>query len=418
MKLFADMHIHSKYSQATSHNLNIENLEKYAKIKGLHLLGTGDFTHPLWFKELKEKLTETENQILITENKFLFILQTEVSNIFSWNGKAKKVHNVILSPSFEVVEQINEFLGKKGNLEADGRPIFGMSCAELVEGLKEILDKIEIFPAHAWTPWFSVFGSMSGFDSMEECYQEHAKNIYALETGLSSDPEMNWRLSKLDRFTILSNSDSHSFWPWRIGRECNIFDLRELSYDSLIKAIRTRKGFVGTVEVDPAYGKYHFDGHRACEVCLSPQQSKKLGERCPKCRRKLTIGVLNRVEELADRAEGFKPEGAQMFYTLLPLSEIISVALGVKQLYSRKIAEIYEHLISKFGTEFNVLLGAEKEELLKIVPKKIAELILKNRKGKIPVKPGYDGVYGEIDLEESLEKETEESEEQRTLSEY
>src|SRR3989338_3937073 len=266
MKLFADLHLHSRFSRATSKNLTLQNLEKYARIKGINLLGTGDFTHPKWLDELKEHLAEDKTGILKTKTGFPFVLQTEVSNIFSKDNRLRKVHTVILAKNFEVVSQINEKLSKKGNLNADGRPIFGKySCIELVEDMKKIDKDIELILAHAWTPWFSVFGSMSGFDSLQECFREKAKHIHAIETGLSSDPPMNWRISGLDGITLVSNSDSHSYWPWRIGRECNILDI-DLTYDSIVSAIRTKKGFIGTVEVDPNYGKYHFDGHRNCNV--------------------------------------------------------------------------------------------------------------------------------------------------------
>src|SRR3989338_2357073 len=304
MKIIADLHIHSRFSRATSKELNIKNLEKYAKIKGLNLLGTGDFTHPEWLKELKNELTEDETGILKTKTGFNFILQGEISLIYTQDGKGRRIHNVLLAKNLDVVEQINEALLKRGRLDYDGRPIFNLSCIEFTEMMKSIDKDIEIIPAHIWTPWFSLFGSMSGFDSVEECFKDQAKFIHALETGLSSDPAMNWRLSQLDNYTLISNSDSHSFWPWRIGRECNIFDIK-LAYDAFIKSLKTKEGFIETIEVDPSYGKYHFDGHRLCKVCMSPKDAIKNKNICPKCGRKLTIGVLHRVEELADREEGF-----------------------------------------------------------------------------------------------------------------
>src|SRR3989338_3923876 len=253
MKIIADLHIHSRFSRATSKDLDIINLEKYARIKGLNLLGTGDFTHPQWLKELKNSLVEDETGILKTKTGFNFILQGEISLIYTQDGKGRRVHNVLLAKNFEVVEQINEALLKKGRLDYDGRPIFNLSCIEFTEMMKNIDNDIEIIPAHVWTPWFSLFGSMSGFDSVEECFKEQAKHIHALETGLSSDPAMNWRLSQLDNFTLVSNSDLHSFWPWRIGRECNIFDIKP-AYEHLIMALKTKNGFIGTIEVDPSYG--------------------------------------------------------------------------------------------------------------------------------------------------------------------
>lgn len=393
MKTFADLHLHSKFSRACSLDLTLDNIEYWAQKKGLGLLGTGDFTHPSWIKEIKKELKEDEEGIYKSKTGFPFVLQAEISNIFTQGGKGRKVHNLILAPNLETVEQINEWLLTKGRLDYDGRPIFGFSCVELAEKLKEISRDIEIIPAHAWTPWFSIFGSMSGFDSVEECFQDKAKEIFALETGLSSDPAMNWRISKLDRFTLLSNSDSHSYWPWRMGRECNIFDI-ELSYKNLINAIRTGKGFLGTVEVDPNYGKYHLDGHRACDVCLEPKESLKNKDICPKCGNKLTIGVLHRIEELADRPPGFKPKGKPDFYRLIPLAEIIAGYLGLSQPSAKKVFEIYDMLINRFANELNAALEVPENKLAEVVDEKLAHLIIKNREGKIEIKPGYDGVYG------------------------
>ncbi len=756
MKITADLHLHSSYSRATSKNLTVENLEKYARIKGIDLLGTGDFTHPNWLKDLKSKLTEDGTGFLKTKTGFPFVLQAEVSNIYSQDGKLRKVHNIILAKDFFVVNQINALLSKKGKLESDGRPIFGKySCIELVEDMQKIDKSIEVIPAHCWTPWFSIFGSMSGFDSVEECFGDKAKHIHALETGLScydeetdiltdngwkkvsdvkyndkvctlnnknkeiefqqprrifkynyngkmyrlktkridllvtpnhklfvttcdfrtekpfflkdaealfgkskqfkkdgtwigeekeyfilpsvkikhgsryykgirekkqkiflmsewlkffgfwiaegwttegkngdynvcvsntneklifemkqilesfgytpfyhkkghtlrvrdcqlfhylkqfgkcydkfmpqdikllskqllkillnyyikgdghiygrngkglsatttsiklrddlqeialklgmsayyklhnkkgtpfkspgqnkiykqrndswviyfirhnkhaitpsslkkfnhiekwvdfdgkvycvsvpnqivyvrrngipvwcgnSDPSMNWRLSQLDRFTLVSNSDSHSFWPWRMGREANIFDIKP-DYDSLITALRTKRGMKGTIEVDPAYGKYHFDGHRACNICMNPSESLKKKNICPVCGRTLTIGVLHRVEQLADRPEGFKPKNAVPFHRIIPLHEILSLITGTG-VASKKTWEEYNKLLAKFGSEMNILLQVPAEELKKTTSERIAEAIIKNREGKIEVKPGCDGLYG------------------------
>ncbi|MGB9748298.1 MAG: endonuclease Q family protein [Candidatus Woesearchaeota archaeon] len=393
--LFADLHIHSRYSRATSKDLNIENLERFARIKGLNLLGTGDFTHPKWFSELKEKLSDDGTGILKTKNNFKFVLQTEISLVYSQDKKIRKVHLILLAKNFEIVNQINSMLLRFGRLDYDGRPTFGAKAYEIVELLKEIDKNIEIIPAHIWTPWFSVFGSNSGFNSLEECFKDQTKNIFALETGLSSDPEMNWKLSKLDSYTLVSNSDSHSYWPYRIGRECNVFDLNEeeLSYEKLINSIRTRKNFLMTIEVDPAYGKYHFDGHRNCNVILNPEESIKFNNICPICHKKLTVGVLHRVFELSDRKEFIKPENAIGFKRILPLQELISLKTE-KGVLTKENWEIYNKLISAFGNEFNVLLNVEMKELMNVVGKDLAELIMSNRSNKIAVKPGYDGVYG------------------------
>ncbi|MBI3035648.1 DNA helicase UvrD [Candidatus Woesearchaeota archaeon] len=340
MKLIADLQIHSRFSRATSSSITIANLEKYARLKGINLLGTGDFTHPKWLEELKSELKEDGSGILTSKSNFKFVLQGEISNIY-----------------------------KQG-----------------------IDDDIEIIPAHAWTPWYGIFGSMSGFDSVEECFKEYSHKIHAIETGLSSDPGMNWRLSKLDKYTLLSSSDAHSFWPWRLGREANVFDI-ELSYGDLLNAIRKRKGFAETIEMWPHEGKYHYTGHRACDVCLSPKESLKIKNTCPKCRRPLTIGVAQRVEQLADREEGFVPRNAVPFKNLIPLSEVIAGTTG-NAVSSKQVWEEYYKLVNEFGNEFNVLLEAEENKLKKTTTGKIVENILKNRFQKIPFKPGYDGVYG------------------------
>ena len=395
MKVIADLHLHSRYSRATSTQLTIPNLAKYARIKGLSLLGTGDFTFPMYLEELKGELTEDGTGILIDKDGFRFILSGEISSIYSQEGKVRRVHNIILVRSFEVAEQVNEALTKRGvNLKSDGRPICGIPCPELVELILGADKEAEVIPAHAWTPWFSVFGSESGFDSIEDCYKDQAKNIHALETGLSSDPAMNWRLSSLDKYALLSNSDSHSFWPWRIGREATVFDVKELTYKNVIHAIRTKAGLVRTIEFFPEEGKYHYDGHRACNISLSPAEARKLGNWCPVCKRPLTIGVLHRVEELADRPEGYVPKGAIPFKSLIPLTEIIAGQTGTAQLHSQRIWTAYNHLIKAFGSEFAVLLDAELPELKKAVDEKLAKAILDVREGKIEVKPEYDGVYG------------------------
>jgi len=397
--IFADLHIHSRYSRATSKDLDLEVLEKYARIKGLNLLGTGDFTHPLWLKELKQKLYQDETGILKTKSGFRFVLQTEVSLVYFEGKKLRKIHIVILARDFEVVSHINKTLSRFGSLDNDGRPTLSIDAPSFVRALKRIDRSIEIIPAHIWTPWFGVLGSKSGFDSLEEAFKDEISEIYALETGLSSDPPMNWRISSLDKFTLISNSDAHSAWPWRLGREANMldFDENDLTYDKLIEAIRTGKHFVGTIEVDPSYGKYHFDGHRNCNVSLSPQESKKYNYHCPVCGKTLTIGVLNRVESLADRPDGFIPENAKTFRRLLPLMELISHFYNVS-MTSKKSWEIYMKLIKQFDTELKILLDVPIEELNQSLDKEFADLVLLNREQKLGVKPGFDGVYGELVL--------------------
>jgi len=404
MKIISDLHIHSRFSRATSKNLDIPNLEKYARIKGLDLLGTGDFTHPEWLKELKKELTEEGTGILKTKTGFNFLLQTEISLIYTQDGKGRRIHNVILAPNFEVVSQITEYLLKKGRIDYDGRPIFKIPCPEFVESLKKINKDIEIIPAHIWTPWFSLFGSNSGFNTVEECFKDQTKHIHAIETGLSSDPAMNWRLSQLDNLSIVSFSDLHSYWPWRIGREATVFDCK-LDYMEIINCLKNKRIYM-TIEVDPNYGKYHLDGHRACDVCLEPKEAIKNKDICPKCGRKLTIGVLHRVEELADRDEGYNPKDATPFKSLIPLSEILAALIG-SSVSSQKTWKEYNNLIDKFGSELNVLLNVEKEEMEKVTDEKIAQAIMKNREGEIKIEPGYDGVYGEPVFEERVEEKKE-----------
>ncbi|MBS3110368.1 DNA helicase UvrD [Candidatus Woesearchaeota archaeon] len=396
MRVIADLHIHSPYARATSKDISVKNLERYARIKGVGLMGTGDFTHPKWLAEFRAQLKEDGSGILRTESGYPFVLSAEISNIYSEGGKVRKIHNVLLAGSFEIVEQINEMLGKKGNLLSDGRPIFGkFPCHELVEQLKGIDESIEIIPAHIWTPWFSLFGANSGFDTVEECFRDQARHIHALETGLSSDPAMNWRLSQLDKYALVSNSDLHSFWPWRLGREANVFEMKEITYEALIACLRTKKGFVETIEVDPNFGKYHFTGHRSCNIVMHPADAMKAGNICPKCRRKLTVGVLERVEQLADRQEGFVPEGAIPFRSVIPLSDILAALLG-KAVATKYVWQEYYKLVSikENRSEYDILLSLGREELAKLAGEETADAVMANRNGEIVIRPGYDGVYG------------------------
>lgn len=388
--IIADLHIHSRFSRACSKNITFENLVKYARIKGLNLLGTGDFTHPEWFKEIKEKFIDKKKGIYYY-NDFPFLITGEISLMYT-QGHGRRVHLVVLVPNLEVAEKINSYLDTKGRRDYDGRPIFKISCEEFVREMRRISENIEIIPAHIWTPWFGLFGSNSGFNSIKQAFQDKEKNIHSIETGMSSDPEMNWKISELNNKTILSFSDMHSFWPWRIGREATIFSRIE-RYRDLIKQIRENK-ILGTVETEPAYGKYHYDGHRACDFSCSPDKTKELLGKCPKCGKNLIIGVENRVEELTTQ-EIDENKNQKPYYKLLPLHEIISLTTGTS-LATKKNWEIYNPLIGKFGNEFNIVLKISKEDLLKSLPKneKLVELILKNRKGKIKVKPGYDGEYG------------------------
>jgi uncharacterized protein (TIGR00375 family) len=406
--------------------MHIEEIANFAKIKGLNLVGTGDFTHPKWLKELQEVLVFEPDMSLYKlaknpESPVHFMVTTEVNTIFTFENEVKRVHHVILTPSIEAAMQINERLVKHGDLTVDGRPTLNMSAPQLVEEVMEASNDNMVFPAHAWTPWFSIFGAFSGFDRVEDCYQDMTKHINALETGLSSDPPMNWRLSKLDRFTLVSNSDSHSFWPWRIGREANVFELQRLSYREVVDAIRfkDRDRFKFTIETDPAYGKYHWSGHRNCKVSLSPAGAVKLGNICPVCRKRLTKGVEQRVEELADRPAGFKPQDAMGYIHLLPLSEIIATVLGVGSLSTRTVWRVYNRLIERFSDEYSVLVDASKEALSGVVDDKIAEAIVRVREGRVTVVPGYDGVYGRLMIfEEDTEKSVSERVQQLNLTDF
>jgi uncharacterized protein (TIGR00375 family) len=370
--------------------MNVLDLSKYAKYKGVNLLGTGDLQHPKYLEELKAKLKPT-NEGLYEYDGTYYVLQTEVANIYSHNGKCRKIHHLILVPDFDAADELQKELLKWGRIDYDGRPIFGMPSQELVKLVMGISDKCEVIPAHIWTPWFGLLGSMGGYNSIKECYDNELKHIHALETGLSSDPPMNWRCSWLDQFSLISNSDSHSPWPWRMGRECNVFDIKP-SYNELINSIRTRQNFLMTIEVDPAYGKYHYNGHRACNFSCGPIESKKLNNICPNCKRPLTIGVEHRVEELADRPVGYKPSKAVPFKDLIPLSEIISSFIS-KGVNTKAVWGIYNKWIECFGNEFNIMLDVPEAELINFDPL-IGGAIIKVRNQAVDMKPGFDGEYG------------------------
>lgn len=408
--MIADLHIHSRFSRACSKNINFENLVKWAKIKGLNLLGTSDFTHPIWFNEIKEKLIEKNGFYYYQD--FPFIISGEISLMYTQENlpcppstnaptsrpKGRRIHLLLLVPDIKVAEKINSYLDTKGRRDYDGRPIFNIPGDEFVKEMMKISKDIEIIPAHIWTPWFGIFGSMSGFDSLKECFKDQFGNIHAIETGMSSDPKMNWRIKELEDKAIISFSDAHSFWPFRLGREATIFR-KTNSYDGVLKQIRNND-FVATIETDPAYGKYHWDGHRICNFSCSHEKTNELKGICPVCKRPLILGVDYRVEKLADNPLGFKIENAKSFYKLLPLHEIIALAFG-SNMQSKKVWGVYDSLIKKFGNEFNILLNVSKEELIgEHFNEKLIDLIIKNREGKIKVKPGFDGVYGKAQLEE------------------
>jgi uncharacterized protein (TIGR00375 family) len=411
MRIIADFHIHSKYSRATSKDMDIPELAQWAKWKGINLLGTSDFTHPVWLSSLKLKL-KPRGDGLFEYNQTTFILTVEVSNLWNWKGAGKRVHNLIFAPSFEIVDKINKKLANYGTLTSDGRPMLSLPGSDLVKLVLDISPECMVIPAHAWTPWYSVFGSMSGFDTIQECFGDQAKYIYALETGLSSDPAMNWRLSVLDKITLISNSDAHS--PSRLGRESNVFELPELSYKSIIDAIKKKDKtvFQYTIEFYPEEGKYHYDGHRACQQRLSPKETKKNNRICPVCKKPVTVGVMYRVDQLADRDEGFIPKNAIPYKNLVPLEEIIAATID-KAPATIAVQNQYQQLVSTFQNEFHILLDLTEEEMKRGgMPPKIVEGIMKVRKGELTIQPGYDGEYGIISI---FPKETEKPPDQLSL---
>jgi len=395
MKFIADLHIHSKYSRATSKSMDLEGLSHWAKLKGIDLIATGDFTHPAWFAELKKKLKPAEEG-LYEYNGVRFILNVEISSIYSKGGKVRKIHNLVFAPSLEIVEKINFELNKIGNLTADGRPILGLDAEKLAEIVFNISKYCVIVPCHAWTPWFSIFGSKSGFDSIEECFGKYTKYIFAIETGLSSDPPMNWRVSQLDNISLISNSDAHS--PAKLGREVNVFET-ELNYNSMFAAIRhkDKSKFLYTVEFFPEEGKYHYDGHRNCNIRWSPQETKKHNGQCSVCMKPVTVGVNSRVDDLADREEGIKPKKAIPYKNLIPLQEIIAEAKG-RGVASKGVQSEYQAAVQKFGSEFNILLHVLEKDLLAGLEPKIAQGIIAVRQGKVNIAPGFDGEFGTIKI--------------------
>ena len=406
MFFYADLHIHSKYSRATSKSCNLEEMAQWAQKKGLGVISTGDFTHPAWFSEIKEKLIpdgngayrlkpEIEKQVLISGKPVRFILSVEISTIYKKGDKTRKVHHVVFAPDIETADNFRKKLDAIGNINSDGRPILGLDSRNLLEIALDSGKDTFIIPAHIWTPWFSVLGSKSGFDSIEECYEDLSGHIFAVETGLSSDPEMNWTVSSLDKYRLVSNSDAHS--PSKLAREATVFDT-EANYYSILNALKTGNGYVGTVEFFPEEGKYHEDGHRKCGVCLTPEETQKLNGLCPVCKKPLTIGVLNRVNELADRKTGeFKPQTAGKVYSLVPLQEILAEICNVGA-QSKKVIFEYENLIRKFGSELSILQEVPVDEIEKTHSALLAEGISRLRQGKVIKQAGYDGEYGVIRL--------------------
>ena len=405
MKIIADFHIHSKYSRATARDMDLEHIFQSAQEKGITVVGTGDFTHPEWFNELKNKLEPAEEGLYKLKNKddsIRFVITGEISNMYTRHGRGRRIHNLIILPSLESAEKINKILSWQGNLKSDGRPILGMDSEELLKIVIDAEPNALFVPGHILTPWFGVFGSMSGFDSLEEAFGENIKHIYAMETGLSADPAMIWRMADGRKMTLISNSDAHS--PRNLGREVNVFDT-ELSYSAIKDAIieKDKSKFLYTIEFFPQEGKYHYDGHRLCKVSMSPEQRKEVKGICPKCGRKLTVGVLSRVDELADRKDGFVPPGAIAYKSLVPLKEIIAEAIGIGP-QTKGVEEQYQTLIQKFSNEFNILLDVPLEELDKFTLPKIAEGIKRVRDGKLMIEPGYDGEFGKVKIFHETEK--------------
>lgn len=418
--MIVDLHIHSHYSRATSRDCNLEGLYKWGKIKGINIIGTGDFTHPAWFAELQEKLEPAEPGLYrlredlaqsidavlpqsVRNNMIRFILTVEISNIYSKGGKVRKLHNVLVAPSYESVALINARLARIGNLKADGRPILGLDSKELLRITLATDRRMLFVPAHIWTPWFAMFGSKSGFNSIEEAFEELTPEIKAVETGLSSDPFMNWRLKQLKDITILSNSDAHS--PQKLGREATVLNLNNktyetdrshMSYDNILDAIRTNdERIVGTIEFFPQEGKYHFDGHRACKIRFTPEETKKNRGVCPVCHAPLTVGVDYRVGELANHPESYKPKSHKRVEYIIPLIEILSEIEGVKTA-TKKVWSIYDRVYSALGNEFDILRNIPQQDIAKAGFSSLADAVGRMRKGEIYVDPGYDGVYGVI----------------------
>ena len=395
MEFIADFHIHSKYSRATSKDMDVAHISEWAKLKGITLMGTGDFTHHLWLEELKNNLEDLGNGLYKFQDVH-FILTAEISSIYSKNGRGYRIHNMVFSPSLKTVDKINATLSRYGNLASDGRPIMGMDAAEIARIVFDIDENCMVVPAHVCTPWFSLFGSMSGFDRIQDCFEGQTPKIFAMETGLSSDPAMNWRLSALDKITLISNSDSHS--PHKIGREANVFNC-DLNYQTIREVLKTKDKdkFLYTVEFFPEEGKYHYDGHRLCGISWSPTETRQNNGRCPKCGKPVTVGVMNRVAKLADREEGYTPANAIPYKSLIPLDEIIAETKGVGK-NSVAVEREYRTAIAKFGTEFEIVVKAPDEDLRRSLSPKVAEGVIRMRNGKVRKKAGFDGEYGVISV--------------------
>lgn len=401
MRVIADLQIHSKYSRACSQDLNPGNVGKWADKKGIQVVGTGDFTHPLWLSELKQALVEVKPGLYQLKNKSAkahFLLSAEVSSIYKQGDKVRRIHNMILAPNFAAVDRIIMGLEKAGaNLKSDGRPIMGVKCPDLVKIVLEADPTCVIIPAHAWTPHFGLFGSLSGFDTLEEAFGDESRHIFAIETGLSSDPKMNWQISELDKYSFVSNSDAHSLR--KLGREANVFEIHEqkLSYSEIVRVIKDKnpKEFLYTIEFFPEEGKYHLDGHADCKFSCLPEETMKHDGLCPKCGKKLLVGVLNRVAKLSDRQFGFEDPTRIPYKSVIPLEEVIAETYGTG--IGKKVLEMYEGMVGKHP-EFEILLDLPQEEIVRAGDLAVAESIIRIREGKVHIEGGYDGVFGKIHI--------------------
>ena len=414
MHYIADLHVHSHYSGATSKDLNLESLYQWAQIKGIDVVGTGDFTHPQWFQELTHKLVPDGRGFFRLKHlpskltwlgpnyhisDIRFCLTTEVCCIYKYKNQVRKNHHLLYAPDFATVATINKKLSAFGKLVSDGRPILKLSSRDLLEIVLEASGRAYLIPAHIWTPWFSTLGSKSGYNSIKACFRDLFPHIFALETGLSSDPAMNWRLSALDCYTLVSNSDAHS--PQKLGREANLLDT-DLTYDGLFEALKTRQGFLGTLELFPEGGKYYMDGHRKCGICIEPTITQTYQRLCPDCSQPLTVGVLHRVEELANRSKPQKPEEALNFEYIIPLPEIISEIKGMG-LNSKGVQQQFRAIIKQFGNELTFLRETPLEEIQTHLGPVYAEAIRRLRDQQVIRTPGYDGVYGKIRIFKPVE---------------
>ena len=403
---YADLHIHSRYARATSRDCDLPHLDLWARKKGIGLVGPGDFTHPVWRRELWEQLTPAEEGVYQLKEEFRlpwegpgesprFLVTGEISSIYRQGGKTRKVHNLLLLPSLEAAEKLSRRLELVGNLHSDGRPILGLSSHDLLEITLEVCPQAMCIPAHIWTPHFSLLGAFSGFDSVEECFGDLTSYIHAVETGLSSDPPMNWNVPLLDGMQLVSHSDAHS--PQKLGREANLLETG-FSYPEVKAALETGEGLWGTVEFFPEEGKYHLDGHRACGVRLSPQETRALQGKCPVCGKRLTVGVEHRVEDLACRQPGSSRENRKPFAKLVPLATVLSTCLGRGE-QTKTVQAAYERLLSQLGTEFSILREAPVETIAAVAGEPVARGISLLRQGKAAWQPGFDGVYGTLSLE-------------------